>query len=128
MIVLDTSVLVDALTGPRRSAPLLRSAIERGERIALSSLVLYEWLRGPRAPDEIAAQDALFPRESTIAFGPEEAAVAAHLYRTLRRSRQRDFDLCVAACALTHGAALWTRNVVDFHDIPDLTLFTPDGD
>ena len=48
MIVLDTSVLVDALTGPRRSAPALRRAIESGERLLLSSLVLYEWLRGPR--------------------------------------------------------------------------------
>ncbi|MEK7714958.1 MAG: type II toxin-antitoxin system VapC family toxin [candidate division NC10 bacterium] len=124
MIVLDTSVLVDALTGPRRSAPLLRSAIERGERILLSTLVLYEWLRGPRAPDEIAAQDALFPRESAIAFGPEEAEVAARLYRTLPGARQREFDLCVAACALTHEAALWTLNVADFHDVPDLVLFS----
>ena len=125
MIVLDTSVLVDALTGPRRAAALLRSAIERDERIVLSTLVLYEWLRGPRAPDEVAAQDALFPRESAIAFGPEEAEVAARLYRTLRRARQREFDLCVAACALTHGAALWTLNVEDVHDVPELALFSP---
>ena len=45
MIVLDTSVLVDALSGPGRSAPALRRAIEQGERIVLPSLVLYEWLR-----------------------------------------------------------------------------------
>ena len=44
MIVLDTSVLVNALSGPRRSAPALRRAIDRGERILLPSLVLYEWL------------------------------------------------------------------------------------
>jgi len=125
VIVLDTSVLVDALTGPRRSAPRLRSVIERGERIVLGTLVLYEWLRGPRAPDEIAAQDALFPRESAIAFGPEEAEVAARLYRTLPGARQREFDLCVAACALTHDAALWTLNVSDFRDIPGLRLFLP---
>ena len=124
MIVLDTSVLVDALTGPRRSAPRLRSVIEGGERIVLGTLVLYEWLRGPRAPDEIAAQDALFPRESAIAFGPEEAEVAARLYRTLPGARQREFDLCVAACALTHDATLWTLNVEDFRDIPGLALFS----
>lgn len=38
MIHLDTSVLVDALTGPRRSAPALRAAIVRGERVTLSTL------------------------------------------------------------------------------------------
>ena len=48
MIHLDTSVLVDALTGPKRSAPRLRGAIESGERVLLTALVLYEWLRGHR--------------------------------------------------------------------------------
>ena len=56
MIHLDTSLLVDALTGPRRSAPALRRVIERGERVAVSALVLYEWLRGPRLPGELAFQ------------------------------------------------------------------------
>jgi predicted nucleic acid-binding protein len=42
VILLDTSVLIDALTGNRRSAPSLRRAIESGDRIALSTLVLYE--------------------------------------------------------------------------------------
>lgn len=59
-------------------------------------------------------------------FGAEEAALAAQLYRTVRRARGREIDLAVAACALTHGAAFWTLNAQDFGDIPDLTLFTPD--
>lgn len=122
MIHLDTSVLVDALTGPKRSAPQLRTWIERGERILLSTLVLYEWLRGPRLQEEIEAQEALFPREATVPFGPREAVLAADLYRTLRRSRGRELDLAVAACALAHGAELWTLNREDFRDIPDLTL------
>src|SRR5690606_6768863 len=51
LIVLDTSVLVDGLTGPQRSAPALRAAIARGERLVVPALVLYEWLRGPRIPE-----------------------------------------------------------------------------
>ncbi|MGH7318644.1 MAG: type II toxin-antitoxin system VapC family toxin [Candidatus Rokuibacteriota bacterium] len=125
MIHLDTSVLIDALTGPRRSAPALRAAIERGERVALSALVLYEWLRGPRLQAELAAQEALFPRESAVAFGTEEAARAAELYRGLRRPRGRELDVGVAACALTHGAMLWTLNRGDFADIPQLGLYAP---
>lgn len=69
MIVLDTSVLIDSLSGAKRSAKVLRFAIQRGERILVPSLVLYEWLRGPRLPAEIAAQEALFPSESSVVFG-----------------------------------------------------------
>lgn len=122
MIVLDTSVLVDSLTGQGRSAQRLRQAITEGERLLLPSLVLYEWLRGPRRIEELAAQEALFPRETAIPFGAEEAASAAELYRHVRRPRGREVDLAIAACALTHDAALWTLNVGDFEDIAGLRL------
>jgi predicted nucleic acid-binding protein len=51
--------------------------------------------------------------------------LAAKLYRTLAGARQRVADLAIAACAVTHGAALWTLSPDDFRDIPDLTLFVP---
>jgi len=123
MILLDTSVLIDALTGSRRSAPALRHAIESGDRIALSALVLYEWQRGPRRQEELAAQEALWPAAAAIAFGPDEAATAAHLYRSIRAPRGREIDLAIAACAICWDAALWTLNVKDFHDVPGLELF-----
>jgi predicted nucleic acid-binding protein len=123
VIVLDTSVLIDALTGPRRSAPALRRAIEQGERILLPSLVLYEWLRGPRRPQELAAQEALFPASAAVAFGPAEAARAAQLYVQLPRPRGREIDLAVAACALILDARLWTLNSRDFRDLPGLELY-----
>lgn len=122
MIHLDTSVLVDALTGPRRSAPDLRKAIERGERVQVSAIVLYEWLRGPRQPSELADQELLFPRHEAVSFGAEEATVAARLYARVRRARGREIDLAIAACAVSHGASLWTLNPDDFADIPDLVL------
>lgn len=122
MIHLDTSLLVDALTGPKRSAAALRNAIARGERIAFSALVLYEWRRGPRLPEEIEAQEQLFPSAEAVPFGPEEAGRAASLYASLRRPRGRELDLAIAACAILHGAALWTLNAEDFADIPELVL------
>jgi predicted nucleic acid-binding protein len=126
MIALDTSVLVDALTGPRRSAPALREVIEAGERLLLPSLVLYEWLRGPRRREELAAQEALLPREQAVPFGPEEAVLAARLYSEIPRPRGREIDLAIAASALTHDAHLWTLNRADFQDIPRLVLYEPD--
>jgi predicted nucleic acid-binding protein len=121
-IHLDTSALVDALTGRRRSLGVLAAFIERGERPALSSIVLYEWLRGPRSRAELQAQEDLFPRETAVPFGPREAAVAAHLYQRVQRSRGREIDLAIAASAIAADAALWTLNRDDFRDIPGLRL------
>lgn len=126
MIVhLDTSVLVDALTGTRRSAGALERTVSQGHVIAVSALALYEWLRGPRTAEELADQDALLPAGDAREFGPAEAARAARLYRALKRARGRDMDIAIAACALEHGAQLWTLNRDDFRDMPGLGLYEP---
>jgi len=125
VIHLDTSVLVDALTGGGSSAPALRAAIEDGERLAVSTIVLYEWLRGPRRQAELAAQAELFPADEAIAFDHQMATRAADLYRRVRRPRGREIDLAIAACALAYDAALWTLNRQDFADLQGLSLYTP---
>ena len=125
MILLDTSALIDCLTGPRRSARALRGAIAEGERVALATIVLYEWARGPRRAEELAAQEALFPREAAIPFGPAEAGRAAELYRRVPGARGREIDLAIAACAITWDARLWTLNRRDFEDVPGLELYDP---
>ena len=125
MIHLDTSILIDALSGPRRSAPVLRAAIVDGERLAISTLVLYEWLRGPRHDAELEAQAQLLPAESAVPFDAIAAGRASTLYRAVRRPRGRELDLAIAACALVHGATFWTLNPEDFKDVPGLTLYEP---
>jgi predicted nucleic acid-binding protein len=127
VIALDTSILVDALTGPRRSASALRRAIADGERILIPALVLFEWLRGPRTLPELEAQEALFPRRQAAAFGDPEAGIAAELYGQVSRPRGREIDLAIAACAMVRSAALWTLNRNDFTDLPGLELYEPPG-
>ncbi len=61
--------------------------------------------------------------KSIIDFGPEEALRAANLYRQLRRTRGREIDLAIAACALAWDAPLWTLNGEDFRDVPGLRLY-----
>jgi len=127
VILLDTSALIDSLAGTRRSAPALRRAIESGERILVPTLVLYEWLRGPRLDEEVAAQEALFPMAAAVPFGPLEAARAAAICVAVKRPRGREIDLAIAACALSWNAELWTLNVDDFGDVAGLRVFDPAG-
>ncbi len=119
---MDTSALVLSLTADRSEAPKLRSFIERGERLGIPSIVLYEWRRGPRNASELAVQEDLFPSEECLPFDHRAAEVAADLYRRLGRPRARQFDLAIAATALTVGGRLWTLNPSDFEDIPELVL------
>lgn len=103
----------------------LRRAIAEGERLMLPSLVIFEWLRGPRVVEEIEAQKALFPHESILPFGFAEAEISARLYKQLRRPRGREFDIAIAATTIQHSARLWTLNRADFADIPGLSRWEP---
>ena len=125
MILLDTSALVSSLSEARRGWPDLRRLIEGGAIVRLSSIVLYEWRRGPRTPGELEIQREIFPDAEAIPFGWEEAVLSAKLYSSLPRSRARAADFAIAACALRHDAGLWTLNPADFADIFGLRLSAP---
>lgn len=122
MIVLDTSVLIEGLGAGGTMRSELRAAIARGQRLAVPTLVLYEWLRGPRLPEELDAQEAVLPTGQALEFGAAEAAIAARLYREVPRPRGREVDLAIAASALVWRAPLWTLNVADFEDVPELEV------
>jgi len=127
LIHLDTSVMVDAFTGPRRSLRHVESATAAGHVLAYCAVVEYDWLRGPRTSNETEAVRRFFGARAVVPFGEPEAATASALYRGVKRARQRQADLVVAACAIEHGARLWTLNVEDFDDVPGLTLYPPPG-
>ena len=121
-IHLDTSALVGALSAQGDSFGKLRSFVDEGHRLRLSTIVLYEWLRGPRGVNELRLQEELFPRQQIVPFDAPAATTAAKLYSTLAHPRGRTADLAIAACALVHEAALWTLNPRDFSDVPGLKL------
>jgi len=122
VIVLDTSVLIEAISAGGAMRTQFRDTIAAGHRMVVPTLVLYEWLRGPRLPAELEVQEAVLPASDSVPFGADEARVAADLYRSVRRPRGREIDVAVAACAITWQGALWTLNPDDFGDIPGLRL------
>lgn len=127
MIHLDTSVLVDVFCEHAlRTGMAMEQALDNSDVLALSTVTMYEWLRGPRRPEELRAQEALLPSAHAVAFEVYEARRAALLFRALNRPRKRSLDFAIAACALEHDAALWTLNREDFDDIPGLTLYRHD--
>ena len=124
MIVhLDTSVLIEALAPNGAAVSTLRALVGAGDKPTVSTIVLYEWLRGPRTPAELELRIAVMPDEHIASFGPAEAARSAGLYKIVRRARGREADLAIAACAIEREAALWTLNTTDFNDIPGLRLY-----
>jgi len=125
VIFVDTSTLVDALTGPKHSWTKIERVLEDGARLFLTSLVLYEWLRGPRTAEEIGIQEDLFPSHRIVPFVADDAKLSAEFYRTLPGARTREMDLGIAAIAIRHHAPLWTLNPQDFKDIPRLRLYRP---
>ncbi|PYQ60820.1 MAG: hypothetical protein DMF58_06900 [Acidobacteria bacterium] len=122
MIFIDTSALVGSFAGERPSGERLVAFLREGQEFAMSSLVLYEWLRGPRTAQELLQQEKVLPADQAIPFGAEEAARAADVYRRVSRARTREVDIAIAATAIVRGAPLWTLNPEDFRDIPDLKL------
>ena len=126
MIFLDTSVLIEAAAVVPESpvsAPM-RWLIACGERIEVPSVVLYEFLRGPRRTQELAFQESLFPQARAVPFGSAEAAQSARLYRAVPRARGREVDLAIAGTAISRGALLWTLNPRDFADVPGIRLWS----
>lgn len=124
MIVLDTSVLIEAVTSSAGSQvrSRLQGLLLQRERIAVPALVFYEFLRGPRTSAELALQEVWFPMDKALTFGSAEATISAKLYRAVSRARGREFDIAIAACAITNDAPVWTLNSKDFADIPNLRI------
>lgn len=125
LVHLDTSLLVDAFCAPRRSTAAFALAISRSEVITFSTIVSYEWLRGPRTEEELRLVELQFDSRLAPVFGPAEARTAARLYRAAPKPRRREADIAIAACAIEHNAALWTLNPEHFADIPGLALYKP---
>jgi hypothetical protein len=121
VILVDTSAWIEFLRATGSTAHLrLRTALEGGEQLATTDVVLMELLAGAR-------DDADRDRLRRLVFGPEFLAVegpadyerAAELYRLCRRAGETPrklSDCLIAAVAIRSGCELLAADA-DFETI-----------
>lgn len=119
---LDTDFLVYALTSPGVERRMLHALSATEAQIQISSVVWYEFCRGPRTPDQIAVARSFFFEDSILPFSEELSILAADVFRQLKSTRRRSSDIAIGVTAAAMGALLITRNAADFAGIPDLEI------
>jgi len=134
MLVLDTDHLVELDRGSARGAALQQRLEDAGDEVATTIISAEEQLRGwlaqihrQRDPDEQIAtyqrlqrRMAFFAAWHVLPWDTETADIFAGLRR--QRIRIGTMDLKIASIVLAHNAILLSRNLRDFHQVPDLRV------
>ncbi len=129
--LLDSNLVIPYLADDPATVPLIERLAPEG--IAISIITYLEVYQGTlRSADPERAQEqferflAVVP---TLSLSPAVARRCARLREDLkgrgRRVRDRALDLVIAATALEHGLPLVTRNLADYEDIPEFSLYQP---
>jgi tRNA(fMet)-specific endonuclease VapC len=127
MRLIDTSICVAILRGKSpRALPRFRAAISSG--VAISSITAAELYFGmARCQDRVRESkglDDLFGAVQILPFGSK----AARAFGLIREHLERrgmiigQFDLLIAAHAISEDATLVTNNTREFSRVPTLTL------
>jgi hypothetical protein len=122
-LLLDTTVLIDALRNRNRRRRLLADLVSSGRVLATSTICIAEVYGGIR-PGEEPATGALFEAIDCFPVSAAIAERAGQLKAAIRRQGQTRsiVDMIVAATALENGLAVATDNRKDFQ-VPGLTLY-----
>jgi predicted nucleic acid-binding protein len=88
----------------------------------MSAVGWYEFSRGPRTPEQLAAARSFFGEEGVLGFSETLADEAAEVFRRLGSPRKRAADVAIGVTAAAHEAVLLTRNARDLAGIPGLEV------
>lgn len=125
MIVVDTSVWIDVLNDTDSvQAGRCVQLIEQGEPVALTDVILTEVLQGLRTDREARLVEGHLRAFPVLRLeGLEDYALAAALYRTVRRAGQtirKTLDCLIAVPCVRTGAPL-LHNDEDFNRLASCT-------
>jgi tRNA(fMet)-specific endonuclease VapC len=128
--LIDTDIVIDHLAGDQTVSTLLLNTLGPSG-IAISIITYTEVYAGIlRSPTRKQAEGGfrqllrsvtVLPVTKTVAR--QNAAIRVDLLQRGKNTRQRAFDLLIAATAITHRLTLVTRNRADYHDVAGLTLY-----
>ena len=123
-LLLDTTILIDALRHRHRRRELLTGAIHEGHTLATTAINLAEIYAGMRPAEE--AKTEMFLRG--LECYPVTAAIARRAGRLKWEWSQKGRtlaldDMLIAAAALEHGLTLMTDNRMDF-PMPELVMYS----
>jgi len=112
LIHLDTDFLIGALIRGTEQDERLREWQRTYQPIATSTIAWAEFLCGPVDADQIDLAARLVSQR--VAFGEEDARLAARLFNESGRRRGSLTDCMIAASAIRLAAPLATLNASDF--------------
>lgn len=113
MIHLDTNLLIDLVTIGSPHIAVIRGWLEKGEKLAVCAIAWSEFLNGPHTKQQKDAVHAIVEGR-VLDFTAKEAEQASRLFHYTGRKRGSHSDCMIAACAMTHGVQVATRNIKDF--------------
>ncbi|MCL2412395.1 MAG: PIN domain-containing protein [Treponema sp.] len=127
MIFLDSDILSYYFSGNEIIRDKLLEIISNGEKIALTSINVYEILKGFRwrknKNKELLFKDFL---ENIIVYSIDDIVleIAADIYAELRENGKTvgDADILIAAIVIKNDGKLFTNNIKHYKDIKDLQL------
>jgi len=122
-LLLDTTVLIDALRNRNQRRRFLAGLLAAGHMLATSTINVAEVYGGLR-PGEEQATASFLSGLSLVEVSAAVAVRAGNLQAEFRRKGQTRalIDMLIAAAALENGMQLLTDNTRDFR-MPGLTLF-----
>lgn len=120
MYTLDTNIIIYYLNGEAPILAFLREQIEQGAPLFVSTVTEHELYSYPHlTPQEATKIDALL---STLTVIDVDSRIAQLSGQLRARYGIKSLDSMIAATALMTGTTLATRNVRDFHRVPNLDV------
>lgn len=113
MIHLDTNLLIDLVTVGSPHIAVVREWLQKGEELAVCAIAWSEFLNGPHTKQQKDAVTAIVGGR-ILDFTAKEAEQASKLFHFTGRKRGSHSDCMIAACAMTHGVRIATRNIQHF--------------
>ena len=119
---LDTDFAIYALSSAGPERKWLLDVAESDRPISMSAVAWYEFVRGPRQPEQLAAARAFLGPTGVVPLTDEIASAAAAVFRELGSPRRRATDIAIGVTTWLSQATLVTRNASDFKDIRGLAV------